>query len=55
MKQTHEKKLLDSHGNWLTMTERVKNWKERRIARFKTSGCALCWHHCSHDKPVAPL
>jgi len=36
------------------MKKLKKLWKERRIARFKTSGCALCWHHCSHDKSYLP-
>jgi hypothetical protein len=32
----------------------MHQWRKRRIARFKTSGCALCWHYCSHEKRFLP-
>ena len=34
--------------------EAEKQYKERRIARFKTSGCALCWTYCGCKVPAKP-
>tara|TARA_B100000085_G_scaffold19188_1_gene16407 strand:+ start:574 stop:735 length:162 start_codon:yes stop_codon:yes gene_type:complete len=31
-----------------------KRWIEKRWIKFETSGCSLCWHHCSCDKPSFP-
>ena len=39
---------------WPTMKEKIKHWKEHRIARFKTSGCALCLHICQHEEKFRP-
>ena len=32
----------------------LDKWIERRWARFRSSGCSLCWNHCSHKKPSTP-
>ena len=43
--------FLTSDGYKVTMKELNEKYKLRRKARFKSSGCVLCWHHCCHDKP----
>ena len=44
----------DDGGSIPSARSKVKLWEERRIARYKTSGCALCWHYCKHEERFLP-